>query len=128
MRIKLFPLAFLVAGVLVLTCQPEGQAQFRGQGGPGGRGGFGGGGFDPGMIFDRYAQGKSSISINDYPAERREGLVQFMKERGITNGQITRDQFTAYIEQRMKGFGGGRPGGFGGSGGPRPFGPPGGMQ
>src|SRR4051812_13556097 len=85
----------------------------RGFGGPGGFGGGGrgnggkGGGFDPGMIFDRIANGKATININDMPSRdpsSKERLQQWAAQNGVTNGELTREQFGRYMEERMAAF------------------------
>lgn len=77
-------------------------------GGFGGRGGFGSRG-DPGAFFDRLAQGKPTLSIEQAPFFLRDPLMQFAKEQGITNGQLTREQFLQFWAQRQqqRGLGGG---------------------
>jgi EF hand len=100
----------------------------------GGRGGFGGQQMDPKaiatMMFDRMAQGKDSISAADLVAQSvqrgdptaNDTMQQFLQSQGISNGQLTRDQFSTYMEQRMAQFqgGGNRMGGMpGGRGGVR---------
>ena len=102
-------------------------------GGFGGRsGGFGGqpggsfgkGGFDMGMIFDRSANGKSTIDVTTYSSQMdpQAGtkLKEYLTKKGISGNNINREQFTDYMNermsQRMAERGGG--GGFGGPGGP----------
>jgi len=82
-----------------------------GGGGPGG-GGFGGGkggkgGMrDPGAMFDRLANGKTTISPADVDP-RMQGMFTSM---GIT-GPVTRDQFMGLMQQRMASRMNGGPGG-----------------
>src|SRR5207249_2994754 len=94
-----------------------------GPGGPGGgrpgRGGPGGG-FDMGVFFERLANGRETINIADLQMGREEAQAWAQKQ-GITNGQLTRAQFTSYMQERMQ-SGGGRMGMGGGRGG-RGFGP-----
>jgi Ca2+-binding EF-hand superfamily protein len=83
---------------------------FPGGGFPGGGfqgGGFPGGGRMPGGgmmggdlsgMFDRLARGRPYFLIND-TSSLRGPLMQFAQERGITNGQITREQFTQFTEK-----------------------------
>ena len=98
-----------------------------GFGGPGG--GPGGGGFDPsqfaGMAFDRASNGKPTITISEYTSrmdpEASKKLAEWASKRGITSGQVNRDQFSEYFKERMNErmsqgggmmrFGGGPPGG-----------------
>ena len=117
------------------TVTPVMQGGFGGQpgGGFGGRsGGFGGqpggsfgkGGFDMGMIFDRSANGKSTIDVTTYSSQMdpQAGtkLKEYLTKKGISGNNINREQFTDYMNermsQRMAERGGG--GGFGGPGGP----------
>ncbi len=64
----------------------------------GGKGGRGGGGRDPSQFFDRLANGKDVIII-DQLDDRMKGMISGMAlANGITNGQITREQFTAGME------------------------------
>ncbi len=88
-----------------------------GQGG-GGKGGWGGGGggrsgFDPGAMFDGMANGKNVINRADLTNPMQQGMFdRFAGNLNITNGVMTRDQFT----QAMS-MGGGRGRGKGGNGG-----------
>ncbi|MBI1915949.1 MAG: hypothetical protein HYS12_14625 [Planctomycetes bacterium] len=76
------------------------------QGGLGGRPGRGGGfgGFDMGTIFDRMAQGRSTINIADLQMGREEAQA-WAQNKGITNGQLSREQFTSYMQERMQSWG-----------------------
>jgi hypothetical protein len=113
------------------TQQPGGgpPGGFPGGGGgfPGGGGGRGkgGGGFDPGKMFDFVANGRASIPITELARGRDPSqLQQWAAQNGVTNGELTRDQFAQYMEARMaerRANGGGR-----GFGGPRGAGPGGG--
>src|SRR5262249_3689006 len=104
----------------------QGGGGFRQRGGRGGFGGWGGGGFDPGQMFDRFANGKAvwtQADANSNPFGQRmfERIAQSMN---ITNGQITREQFTTYMQQQANnwGGGGGRRGNWPGMGGGSPGG------
>lgn len=95
----------------------------------GGFGGPGGGGFDPsqfaGMAFDRASNGKPTITISEYTSrmdpEASKKLAEWASKRGISSGQVNRDQFSEYFKERMNErmsqgggmmrFGGGPPGG-----------------
>jgi hypothetical protein len=113
-RFGLMAATLLVAGV-VWGQQPPGGG-FPGGGG-GGRGNFR---FDPGMFFDRIANGRTTIAISEVPSRpndpsAQERLQQWAAQNGITNGQLTREQFTSYLEarraeRRANGQGGGPPG------------------
>ncbi len=97
-----------------------------GQGGGGfrQRGGRGGFGFDPAQMFDRFANGKevwtradANSSSNPWAQAMFDRISQSLN---ITNGQITREQFTTYMQQQANnwgGMGGGRRGNRQGGGG-----------
>jgi hypothetical protein len=101
---------------------PGGGGGFPG-GGRGGRGGRGGGGmngftFDPTQMWNAMTGNKAVVTQADAannPALQRtyERAIQSL---GITNGKLTREQFTAYMQQRMAARA--NPGGPTGSGGP----------
>jgi hypothetical protein len=103
---------------------PGGGFQGGGFRGPGGApGGFGrggampGGGFmggDPNRMFDMLARGRPYFLVND-TRSLREPLTKFAQERGISNGQITRELFTQFSQSQAAT--GARPafGGFGGA-------------
>lgn len=129
----------LLAGsilVLGLVAGPETYGQFGG-GGFGGRpggggfggGGFGGGGFggkkggfDPGRMFDFIAQGRPYFLISESSPRIKDSLEEYAKANGITDGRITREQFTKYQDYMRAKFTGGMGGGPGGG---RFGGPPG---
>ncbi len=72
------------------------QAQFRfGGGGPPGGGMMGS---DPAKTFDFLSRGRPFFLISE-TRSLREPLTQYAKEKGITNDQITRDQFVAFMSQ-----------------------------
>ena len=129
MRVKFIATLLLAALTAFLLGPSTGQSQgprggdrgTRGGGG-GGRGGFGGGGFggggfggggaamDPDRIFEMTARGAETVNI----AEMRMGrdrAEQWAKENGITNGQLTREQFREYSKSWSAGGAGAtRPG------------------
>lgn len=91
-------------------------------GGGGGRGGGGGGGFrnmDPNEAFNRFSNGKDVIVRSELDPPRQMWFDRMAQRMGVTNGQITREQFIANFNQRRGGGGGGGPGGApaGGGGG-----------
>src|SRR5262245_32844857 len=98
-----------LAGSVLLVFGPgTALTQFPGGGGGSGDRGAsrGMGGFDMGMFFGRIAGGRSSIAIADIPAspfdpQARESAQAWAQKNGITNGQLTREQFTQYIQGRM---------------------------
>jgi hypothetical protein len=57
------------------------------------------------MVFDRYSGGKDVIVISEFQSSRdpsaQERLREFAERAGIRNGQVTREQFTKYLEERM---------------------------
>ncbi len=89
--------------------------------GRGEKGNFGKGGFDMGMIFDRSANGKSTIDVDTFSSQMdpQAGpkLKEYMAKKGISGSQINREQFTDYMNERMSQRMAER-GGFGGMGGP----------
>lgn len=98
-------LSLVLFGCLVLIITPAmtpGQFQPGGGKGSGGKGG-GKGGFDPNAMFDRMANGRAAIPVDEVRTSRRTELMQYMKDRGITNGQITRQQYVDFIEQVTSG-------------------------
>lgn len=129
-RLLLASLSILaIAALLILS--PLAESQFRPPGGGKGGGGKGpggggnpgggnpGGGF-PGMgkkgggmsadgIFDSMAKGRSFILITDtrQGGMLREPLTKWAEENKITNGQITKEQFTTFWNARITGGGGG---------------------
>jgi Ca2+-binding EF-hand superfamily protein len=84
-----------------------------GQGGGGRWGGGGGrGGFDPNQLFNMMANGKEVVSRADITNPRFQGMFdRFAEQAGVTNGQLTREQFVSGMQQRMGQRGQGGPGG-----------------
>ena len=86
---------------------PGGQGGFQGrQGRQGRQGGFR---LDPSMIFNMLSGGKDYLSETDYLANpmvtardpnAKDHIEAFMQRNGITNGQLTRDQFAQFFEER----------------------------
>jgi Ca2+-binding EF-hand superfamily protein len=75
-------------------------------------------------IFEKMSNGKDYIVIAEIPAnprdpQQQQRMLDFAQQKGITNGQLTREQFADYMQEQMQNRGGGR-GGPGGGGGPRP--------
>src|SRR6266436_630721 len=92
-----------LAGMLIIADSGWGQD-------PGG-GGQPGGGFDPAQMFDRFANGKEVWTRAD-AANSNMPWAQGMFDRiaqslNITNGQITREQFTTSMQQQRNNWGGG---------------------
>jgi len=102
MRKSMF-VSLMIVGAAVVFAIPAvttGQFQMGGKGGKGGgKGGAGGGlSMDPGAIFDNYlAKGRNFFLISEAPRSR-DLLTQFASEKGITNGQITRQQYMDFQE------------------------------
>jgi Ca2+-binding EF-hand superfamily protein len=93
-----------LAGMLIIADSGWGQD-------PGG--GQPGGGFDPAQMFDRFANGKEVWTRAD-AANNPWGQGMFdriAQSLNITNGQITREQFTTYMQQQRNNWGGGMGGG-----------------
>jgi len=65
---------------------------------------------DPNSFFNQMANGKEVITRSEIPNEFMQRMFDRIAERtGVTNGQITREQFTTYMTQRMAERGGGAP-------------------
>jgi hypothetical protein len=97
MRAKiLLPFTILALGVTILLLEtPEGLTQ---GGPPKGKGGFK---FDPALIFDKYAQGKSFFVISEVrDSDRRAELTAYAKKAGITDDKITRERYLKFFEER----------------------------
>src|SRR5437763_13862477 len=119
MKIRLVTLAGLAA---LFFSTGEGRTQSGGPGGPpnapdargGGRGFPGGrmGGGDPSQFFDQLANGKDLWNRAETEPRLQRLFDRIATTLGITNGQITRQQFMAFQEQRAaqrgRGPGGGR--------------------
>jgi hypothetical protein len=106
-----------------LWAQPGGAGNS--QGPPGGRGGRFGVGGDPNQFFNQLSGGKDVWSRADSDPRGQMMFDRIASRIGVTNGQITRQQFLTYQEQRSGGRGGGGPGNSspntgGDSGGPGP--------
>lgn len=82
---------------------------------------FGGGRMNPNSMFDFLAKGRPYFLVTE-TQRLREPLTQYLKERGITNGQVTRELFAQYNEQQMKAMSGAPGGAFRPSGFPAPGG------
>jgi Ca2+-binding EF-hand superfamily protein len=107
-------LALVVGNTALTQFQGPGRGRGgRGMGGPGG--GRMGGRMNPDMLFNMMSQGKDYIVI----AELRVGRDQaeaYAQRKGITNGQLTREQFADYMQERFaqrQAERGGAPGGSG---------------
>src|SRR5262249_7512410 len=101
MRIKFVVLALFMGCLTLLLGPTTGLTQFQGGGDRGGGNGGGnwGGGMqqDPGRIFDFMARGQQSLVI----AEQRFGqeeMQAWAQKQGITNGQLTKEQFISYSQ------------------------------
>ena len=93
---------------------PGGGGGFRGGRGQwqGRQGGRQGGGFrmDPNMIFNMLSGGKDYLTEAEYLANpmvqardpgAKDRIEAFMQRNGITNGQLTREQFAQMFQERM---------------------------
>lgn len=95
-----------------------------GGGGNNGGGGSGGSGMsrmmmggDPMQMFNMISQGKDVINRNDLPEWQQRMFDRMAPQLGITNGQLSRQQFQQAAEQMRSRMGGGVGGGGGGMGG-----------
>lgn len=98
-----------------LLAQPGGADNARGPqdsrgGSPGGPGGGRFGGGDPSQFFNQMSGGKDVWSRADTPPFMQRVFDRIAAQVGATNGQITRQQFLAYQQQRSAGGGGRGPG------------------
>ncbi|MFO0879576.1 MAG: hypothetical protein U0840_19700 [Gemmataceae bacterium] len=93
--------------------------QFGGFGG-GGRGGKGGGGFGGGGafkmpsaddIFDRISGGAATFDVNkvelqqrgpETVEQQREKMMSYLQTKGVSNGQMTKELYREFFENRMK--------------------------
>jgi Ca2+-binding EF-hand superfamily protein len=113
----------LIGAVAFLIGPSEALPQFGPPGEGGGQRGAGGSGgmqLDPNQWFNSLAGGKDvwvRSEITDPQTQQR--FDRTAQQLGVTNGEITRDQFVANMQQRMAQFGQGRRGG----GPPRAAGP-----
>jgi hypothetical protein len=109
---------FLIVGSLGFAQGPPPDGGFQGGGrGGGGRGGFRGG--NPADFFNRLSGGKDVIDRSTLDPNMQRMFDRMAGRLGITNGQITRDQFMTMSQNRgQRGGGGGGDGGGGGRGGP----------
>ncbi len=56
---------------------------------------------DPNMLFERRANGRGYFLLSE-ATFGRDTLTQWAKDKGITDGKITREQFQAYFNERLK--------------------------
>ena len=127
--------ALMIMGAALLALVPDAT---NGQYGKGGGGkGYGGGGFggkggglnasqDPDVLFDMFARGRSYIVVDDTRMSRSINgpLTIYAQENGLTNAQITRQQFRDFFSAALKAAGPpsqtpgyGMPGSYGPGGG-----------
>ena len=118
----LFGLLILGAASIVVTTPALTQGQ------PGRKGGGGLMSMDAGSVFEMYAKGRSFFLFTE--ARSLQGpLMQYAQEKGISNGQITRNQFLdfhAQFKAKMDAGAGASP--FGGGAPPFGSGFPGGKK
>jgi Ca2+-binding EF-hand superfamily protein len=99
MRLRI-TLGFFVAGMVILLVGPDSFGQGKGfgfpQGGTPGEAPAAGGGV--GRFFDMLAKGKDAIVISEAPVGMKDTLAEYAQASGISSGEITRDQWTGYIE------------------------------
>jgi Ca2+-binding EF-hand superfamily protein len=98
-RMKLAVLGALVLGVVASVAFTQGpgggqKTQMRG-------------GMDPDSQFEKYAKGKDVLTVSEvevderfakfFPTEKlRESMSTYLQEKGVTNGQMTREQYRDY--------------------------------
>jgi hypothetical protein len=107
---------FLLVGLLLVVVVFD-PAFTQGPGGRGGRGGRRGGGFggmmDPNAIFNMYSAGKDTIDVNNLKVPEfmqrfqsgdqiKQAMQAFLQKKGVTNGQMTREQYLQYNEERRQ--------------------------
>jgi Ca2+-binding EF-hand superfamily protein len=114
MRKFVVPVAFV--GLLALLLAGDALPQFGG-----------GGGRDPGALFDRLAKGKPYLAIAD-SGFFQERLAAYAQQHGLYGGQVTRDQFSAFLAEMRQGRQAGPGGAPAAPGGAPGKGPGGGMR
>lgn len=102
---------FLLGGFLLVVLGPLALSQ------PGGRRGGGKGfSFDPDSFFDKIAKGKDVIVVAEVEstnprkstADMRESMNTFLQKKGVTNGQMTKELYREYFQERMQQWGRGK--------------------
>jgi len=97
------PFCILLGFVVIVLSPASVQSQFpsRSSGGSSsGRSMFG----DPTKLFEMMSGGKDVVSRDTLPNPLFAGMFdRFAQQMGVTNGQITREQFNAYMAQKMAG-------------------------
>jgi Ca2+-binding EF-hand superfamily protein len=112
---RFLAIAFLLLFPAICFAQPPGGGMF-GQGGGGRFGGGGGRGFDPNQLFNMMSNGKDVVSRADITNPGFQRMFdRFAEQAGVTNGQLTREQFAAAMQARMGQRGQGGPGAGGGA-------------
>jgi Ca2+-binding EF-hand superfamily protein len=98
-RLKVVILGALLLGIGSTTAFTQGPSPDRRRGG--------GGGYDPDAMFDRMAKGKDVIVISEvefggYTEKMRESMNAYLKEKGLSGGQLTREQYRGYSTWSME--------------------------
>lgn len=62
------------------------------------------GNFDTGRVFDLLARGRPTLRIADM-SNSREPALAWARQHGITSGELNREQFMAYMRDRLRGAG-----------------------
>src|SRR5262245_42644380 len=93
--------ACLLLGIGICLLEPgEGVSQLPSGGLGGSKWMFG----DPNMIFDMMSGGKDVVTRDTVTnAFMQRAFDRAVEQLGITNGQLTRQQYLAYMQQRMGG-------------------------
>jgi hypothetical protein len=90
MRLK--SLFLMLSGALLVLALVPPQATTQA---PGDKKGKGGGKVDPYRMFDFLAKGRDHFLISE-TSELRDSLLKYAREKGITDGRLTREQFAAW--------------------------------
>src|SRR5262245_4236532 len=104
----------ILLGLMFAFLDPtRGVSQFPSRGDGGSSRGFGMG--DPSKLFDLMSGGKDVATRDTLPNPFLAGMFdRFAQQMGVTNGVITREQFTVYMQQQAAAraaASGGTPGG-----------------
>ncbi len=112
-RLLLTAVAISMIGMTVVFAQqggPRGDRGSRGNGDPSQGGQTRTRTMDPNMIFNFMSQGQDFLDVNSWiqmsmrrDPNAKDNIDKFVQQQGITNGRVNREQFAAYMQQRMAG-------------------------